>query len=216
MSNLEEILKRINSTGLNEAVKLVAVSKNVTVKEVLELFNEGQVDFGENRVQELKNKQQILAEILPQNPIKWHFIGRLQSNKINQLISLRPTLWQSCESLKAALEVDKRLNYELECLLQINSAEEESKQGVEAKMAVETFLSIKERCKFLRPVGVMSIGAHVDDIKTIQKSFETTRKIYEELEQYGAKICSMGMSSDFELAIKCGSNMVRLGSVLYK
>ncbi|MGB2553482.1 YggS family pyridoxal phosphate-dependent enzyme [Campylobacter sp. MOP51] len=216
MNNLEEILKRINSAGPNEAVKLVAVSKNVTVKEVLELFNEGQVDFGENRVQELKSKQQILAEILPQNPIKWHFIGRLQSNKINQLISLRPTLWQSCESLKAALEVDKRLDYELECLLQINSAEEESKQGVEAKMAVETFLSIKESCKFLRPVGVMSIGAHVDDIKTIQKSFETTRKIYEDLKQYGAKICSMGMSSDFELAIKCGSNMVRLGSVLYR
>ncbi|WP_172199690.1 YggS family pyridoxal phosphate-dependent enzyme [Campylobacter sp. RM16188] len=216
MSNLEEILKRIDSAGLNEAVKLVAVSKNVTVKEVLELFNKGQVDFGENRVQELKNKQQILAEILPQKPIKWHFIGRLQSNKINQLISLRPTLWQSCESLKTALEVDKRLDYDLECLLQINSAKEESKQGVEAKMAVETFLSIKESCKFLRPVGVMSIGAHVDDMKTIQKSFETTRKIYEELEQYGAKICSMGMSSDFELAIKCGSNMVRLGSVLYK
>ncbi|WP_169940899.1 YggS family pyridoxal phosphate-dependent enzyme [Campylobacter sp. RM15925] len=216
MNNLEEILKRIDSAGLNEVVNLVAVSKNVTTKEVLELFNEGQVDFGENRVQELKNKQQILAEILPQNPIKWHFIGRLQSNKINQLISLRPTLWQSCESLKTALEVDKRLDFELECLLQINSAEEESKQGVETKMAVETFLSIKESCKFLRPVGVMSIGAHVDDIKTIQKSFETTRKIYEELKQYGAKICSMGMSSDFELAIKCGSNMVRLGSVLYK
>lgn len=216
MKNLDEILERIKKVHIGVEVKLIAVSKNVTTKEVLELFNEGQIDFGENRVQELKNKRQILAEILPENLIKWHFIGRLQSNKINQLISLRPTLWQSCESLKAALEVDKRLDYELECLLQINSAEEESKQGVEAKMAVETFLSIKESCKFLRPVGVMSIGAHVDDIKSIQKSFEITHKIYEELEPHGAKICSMGMSGDFELAIKCGSNMVRLGSVLYK
>ncbi|MDO5045895.1 YggS family pyridoxal phosphate-dependent enzyme [Campylobacter sp.] len=216
MKTLAEILERIKKAQIGEEVKLIAVSKNVTTKEVLELFNEGQTDFGENRVQELKNKRQILSEILPNDPINWHFIGRLQSNKINQLISLRPALWQSCESLKAALEVDKRLDYELECLLQINSAEEESKQGIEAKNAIETFLAIKESCKFLRPVGVMSIGAHVDDMKTIQKSFEITRKIYEELKPHRAKICSMGMSSDFELAIKCGSNMVRLGSVLYK
>lgn len=216
MKKIVEILERIERLKDKEEVRLVAVSKNVTTKEVLELFHEGQVDFGENRVQELKNKRQILAEILPENSINWHFIGRLQSNKINQLILLRPTLWQSCESLKAALEMDKRLDYELECLLQINSAEEESKQGIEAKNAIETFLAIKESCKFLRPVGVMSIGAHVDDMKIIQKSFEITRKIYEELEPHGAKICSMGMSSDFETAIKCGSNMVRLGSVLYK
>ena len=216
MSNLQEILERIKKASLGEEVKLIAVSKNVTTNEVLELFNEGQIDFGENRVQELKNKQQILSEILPKNTINWHFIGRLQSNKINQLISLHPILWQSCESLKAALEVDKRLDYELDCLLQINSANEESKQGIEAQSAIETFLAIKESCKFLRPVGVMSIGAHVDDVKVIQKSFEITRKIYEGLQPHGAKICSMGMSGDFELAIKCGSNMVRLGSILYR
>ncbi|QCD52598.1 YggS family pyridoxal phosphate-dependent enzyme [Campylobacter sp. RM16192] len=211
MKNLAEILERINKARIGEEVKLIAVSKNVTTKEVLELFNQGQMSFGENRVQELKNKKEILSNL----PIDWHFLGRLQSNKINQLISLRPTLWQSCDSLKSALEVDKRLDYNLDCLLQINSANEDTKSGISADSAIDEFLSIKENCKFLRPIGVMSIGAHVDDMKTIERSFEITHKIYENLKAHGAKICSMGMSSDFELAIKCGSNMVRLGSILY-
>jgi pyridoxal phosphate enzyme, yggS family len=207
----QDVLNKIENAKIGESVKLIAVSKNVTTKEVTKLYDQGQVDFGENRVQELKNKKEILENLA----INWHFIGRLQSNKINQLLSLKPTLWQSCDSFKVALEVDKRLNYELECLLQINSAKEQSKQGVQIEAAVESFLEIKQNCKFLKPIGVMSIGAHVDELDIVAKSFETTRKIYDELQKYGAKICSMGMSGDFELAIKCGSNMVRLGSILY-
>ena len=208
---LAQILERIENARTGEAVKLIAVSKNVTTKEVLELFGQGQTSFGENRVQELKNKSEILSNL----PIEWHFIGRLQSNKINHLLALKPALWQSCESVETALAVDKRLNCELPCLLQINSAHEDSKQGISPEAAEIAFLQIAQECKFLKPVGVMSIGAHVEDEKLVQKSFETTRKIYENLQPSGAKICSMGMSGDFELAIKCGSNMIRLGSILY-
>ena len=82
--------------------------------------------------------------------------------------------------------------------------------------AIDEFLQIKESCENLNLCGVMSIGAHSDDEREIQKSFEITYKIFENLRPYGAKICSMGMSDDFELAIKCGSNMVRLGRVLYR
>ena len=139
----------------------------------------------------------------------------LQSNKINHLLALKPALWQSCESVEAALAVDKRLDHELPCLLQINSAREDSKQGISPEAAEAAFLQIAQECKFLKPVGVMSIGAHVEDEKVVKKSFETTRKIYENLQPRGAQICSMGMSGDFELAIKCGSNMIRLGSILY-
>ncbi|ALV24444.1 type III pyridoxal 5-phosphate (PLP)-dependent enzyme, YggS family [Campylobacter iguaniorum] len=202
----DEILKKVGDA------KLIAVSKNVSENEVLELYKQGQMDFGENRVQELKRKKEILSEL----NLNWHFIGRLQTNKINHLISLRPTLWQSCESLEMARAVDKRLDFKLDCLLQINSAHEESKQGVDPDKAIEEFLRIKDECKNLNLVGVMSIGAHEDDAKIVQKSFELTREIYEKLQNHGAKICSMGMSSDFELAIKCGSNMVRLGTILYK
>lgn len=204
--NLDNILKDINNKA-----RLVAVSKNVTENEVIALYNQGLREFGENRVQELKRKSEILSNL----DIKWHFIGRLQSNKINQLISLRPTLWQSCESLEMALEVDKRLNYKLDTLLQINSAKEESKQGVDPKDAINIYKEIQSRCVNLNLIGVMSIGAHSDDIDEIKKSFEITKEIFDSLKPHGATICSMGMSGDFKLAIECGSNMIRLGTILY-
>lgn len=204
--NLDNILKDIDNKA-----RLIAVSKNVTENEVIALYNQGLREFGENRVQELKRKSEILSNL----DIKWHFIGRLQSNKINQLISLRPTLWQSCESLEMALEVDKRLNYKLDTLLQINSANEESKQGVDPKDAINIYKEIQSRCKNLNLIGVMSIGAHSDDIDEIKKSFEITKDIFDSLKPHGATICSMGMSGDFKLAIECGSNMIRLGTILY-
>lgn len=204
--NLDNILKDINNKA-----RLIAVSKNVTENEVIALYNQGLREFGENRVQELKRKSEILSNL----DIKWHFIGRLQSNKINQLISLRPTLWQSCESLEMALEVDKRLNYKLDTLLQINSAKEESKQGVDPKDAINIYKEIQSRCVNLNLIGVMSIGAHSDDIDEIKKSFEITKEIFDSLKPHGATICSMGMSGDFKLAIECGSNMIRLGTILY-
>lgn len=204
--SLDNILKDINNRA-----RLIAVSKNVTQNEVVALYNQGLREFGENRVQELKRKSEILSNL----DIKWHFIGRLQSNKINQLISLRPTLWQSCESLEMALEVDKRLNYKLDTLLQINSANEESKQGVDPKDAINIYKEIQNRCKNLNLIGVMSIGAHSDDVDEIKKSFEITKEIFDSLKPHGATICSMGMSGDFKLAIECGSNMVRLGTILY-
>ena len=214
--NLNQILERIQnariSAGIWESVRLIAVSKNVDVDAVENLYSQGQIEFGENRVQEMKRKYEILSDL----PLKWHFIGSLQSNKINHLLSLRPTLWQSCNSYELALAVDKRANFTLDTLLEINSADESSKSGIEISRAVDEFLKIKEECKNLNLCGVMSIGAHSDDTHEIAKSFEITYKIFENLQPHGAKICSMGMSDDYELAIKCGSNMVRLGRILYR
>lgn len=212
---LSEISDRIEKarTGANiwENVKLLAVSKNVDTNAVENLFSQGQIDFGENRVQELKRKCEILVDL----PLKWHFIGTLQKNKINQLITLKPVLWQSCNSFELAVAVDKRLDYRLDTLLEINVANEDSKSGISADEAIDTYRKIKAECKNLNLVGVMSIGAHSDDLKEIIKSFELTYKIFENLQKSGAAICSMGMSADFETAIKCGSNMVRLGRILY-
>ena len=100
-------------------------------------------------------------------------------------------------------------------MLQINSANEDSKAGVTPKEAIDEYLKIKE-LKNVTLKGVMSIGAHSEDEKEIVKSFETTYEIFDKLQEHGAKYCSMGMSGDFELAIKCGSNMLRLGSILFK
>lgn len=200
---------------LNQNASIVAVSKSVDTPSLEPLLEYGIRDFGENRVQELARKHEILNTKMPENTIKWHFIGRLQKNKINALLALKPYLWQSCDGLESALAVDKRLNYELNALLQINAANETSKQGISTQQAIDEYIAICEQCKNLKLKGVMSIGANSDDEKIIIKSFERTYKIFDSLKTHGAKICSMGMSDDYELALKCGSNMLRLGRVLF-
>jgi pyridoxal phosphate enzyme (YggS family) len=216
MNNLEIVLEKIEKARLavNEhtIVKLVAVSKYSDAKAIETLYRQGQRAFGENRVQELKSKMETLDKF----PLEWHFQGVLQKNKINQLLSLSPSLIHSVDSLELAIEIDKRATTKTNVLLQINSADEPTKSGVALEAAYDIYQQIAQSCPNLTLKGVMSIGAHSDDVKIIQKSFEDTYAIYEQLKPYGAKICSMGMSGDFELAIACGSNMLRLGSVLFK
>ncbi len=217
--NFDSVWQRVEKarvkTNEHTVVKIVAVSKYVTDNEIKRLYSIGQRAFGENKVQDLKEKSKKLEDL----PLEWHFIGRLQKNKINHLLDISPVLIHSCDSLELAKEIDKRAkikNKKLDILLQINSAKEESKAGVLPEIAKDTYLQIEQECKNLNLKGVMSIGAHSDNKQEIQKSFETTYKIFEDLQKNGAKICSMGMSGDFELAIKCGSNMLRLGSILFK
>lgn len=213
---IDSIIERIEKARIkvseHHIVKVVAVSKYVDSHAVKALYEIGQRAFGENRVQDLKTKMQTLEDL----PLEWHFIGTLQKNKINQLIDLDPFMMQSLHSLELATALDKRLEAKgktMECLLQINSAKEETKSGVMPEAAREVYLQIAETCPRIALRGVMSIGAHSDDADTIRHSFETTRRIFDTLPD--AEICSMGMSGDFELAIACGSTMVRLGSILF-
>ncbi|MDQ1339298.1 MAG: dependent protein [Campylobacterota bacterium] len=217
--NLHNIMEKIERSRLkvnaHHIVQLVAVSKYSNSNQIKELYKEGQRAFGENKVQDLEEKSNELNEL----PIEWHFLGNLQKNKINKLIELSPSLIQSVSSFDLALELQKRLeakNTTIDALLQINSAKEATKGGVQPEDAKEIYQKIKDGCPKINLQGVMTIGAHSDDRKIIKNSFETTFKIYENLKSSGALICSMGMSSDFELAIECGSNMVRLGSILFK
>lgn len=210
----EKIEKARTKVSEHQIIKLVAVSKSVTSKEVELLYNAGQRAFGENRVQELAKKCEELENL----PLEWHFIGRLQKNKINALLDQNISLIHSCESFSLAKEIDKRLEAKgkkVNILLQINSAKEDSKSGVMPEVANEEYLKILSECKNVNLLGVMSMGAHEDDRKLVQKSFEATYKIFESLKSHGASICSMGMSGDYELAISCGSNMVRLGSTIF-
>ena len=196
-------------------VKLVTIAKYTEVENIATLYELGQRAFGENQVQQLKERMTALDEF----PLEWHMIGTLQKNKINNLIDLRPSLMQSLDGMDLAEALNKKLeakNSKMNCLLQINSAKEESKSGVSSEEAFDIYQQIKENCPNISLKGVMTIGAHTDDRKLIQKSFETTHSIYEKLEKEGATICSMGMSSDYTLAIKCGSNLIRVGSALFK
>ena len=219
VKNLDSVIERVEAARLSVShhhiVKIIAISKYSESEDVETLYNAGQRAYGENRVQDLKNKSTKLEEL----PLEWHFVGRLQKNKINNLIDLNPTLIQSIDSLELAQELNKKLevkNKKVNCLMQINSAYEDSKAGVMPEDAVETYKAIMETCPNIKLKGVMSIGAHVEDEEIIKASFKTTKNIFDELQPLGASYCSMGMSGDFELAIKCGSNMIRVGSSLFK
>jgi len=217
--NLDDVITKVEGARLriseHHIVKIIGISKYSSIEDIKILYEAGQRAFGENKVQDLKTKSEELKDL----PIEWHFVGTLQKNKINNLIDLNPTLIHSLDSLDLAIELNKKLeikNKKLSALLQINSAYEETKSGVSPKVAIETYKQIIEQCPNIILKGVMSIGAHTEDEKIIKESFKTTKKIYDELVPLGAKYCSMGMSSDFELAIACGSNMIRVGSTLFK
>ena len=219
VENLDKVISKVEASRLrvseHHIVKIIGISKYSETSDIATLYKAGQRAFGENKVQDLKTKSQELDEL----PLEWHFVGRLQKNKINNLIDLNPTLMHSLDSLELALELDKKLeakNKKMSCLLQINSAKEDSKAGVMPENSIEVYKQIIEQCPNIKLKGVMSIGAHVEDRKIIKESFMITKDIFDNLQEYGAKYCSMGMSSDFELAIACGSNMIRVGSSLFK
>ncbi|RXJ87359.1 YggS family pyridoxal phosphate-dependent enzyme [Arcobacter sp. CECT 8985] len=219
IDNLDRIIADVEDARLqvsgHHIVKIIGISKYNTSEDVQALYEAGQRAYGENKVQDLKQKMSDLEDL----PIEWHFVGRLQKNKINNLIDLKPTLMQSLDSLELAEELNKKLEAKektMNCLLQINSAKEDSKAGVMPEDAIVIYKQIQETCPNIKLKGVMSIGAHVEDEDIIESSFKTTKVIFDELKPLGAKYCSMGMSSDFKLAIKCGSNMIRVGSTLFK
>ncbi|RLA68556.1 MAG: YggS family pyridoxal phosphate-dependent enzyme [Epsilonproteobacteria bacterium] len=215
--HIDHVIERIEASRIkvneHHIVKIVAISKYTTPEAIEALYNIGQRAFGENKVQILKVKTEILDAL----PLEWHFIGNLQKNKINQLLSLNPFLFQALDSIELAHALQQRLethdNMRLDALMQINSAKEETKSGIAPEMAKDLFDQIREECPNINLKGVMSIGAHTDNAKIIQESFDTTRRLYDSL--HNVSICSMGMSGDFEQAIASGSNMVRLGSVMF-
>lgn len=218
-ANLDEVIWNIEEARItvseHHIVKLVTVAKYTELENISTLYELGQRAFGENQVQQLKTRMEALEAL----PIEWHMIGSLQKNKINNLIDLRPTLLQSLDSMELATQLNSKLEakgQKMHCLLQINAANEQSKSGFSVDASYDMYQKIRETCPHINLKGVMTIGAHSEDTKLIQKSFESTHAIYEKLKKQGATYCSMGMSSDYTLAIKCGSNLVRVGSALFK
>ncbi|MFT7879252.1 MAG: YggS family pyridoxal phosphate-dependent enzyme [Sulfurimonas sp.] len=217
--NLDEVIWKIEeariSVSEHHIVQLVGVGKYTEIENIATLYELGQRAFGENQVQQLAERMEVLEEL----PLQWHMIGSLQKNKINKLIDLRPFLFHSLDSIELAETLNKKLEAKeqtMSALLQINAAGEETKSGVATEKAYDIYQQIIESCPNINLKGVMTIGAHTEDNALVQKSFEDTYAIYDKLQKEGATICSMGMSGDYELAIKCGSNLVRVGSALFK
>lgn len=214
---LDYVLQKIERARIaysrHHIVKLVAVSKYSQVDKIIELYNCGQRAFGENKVQDLGQKMQELSTL----PLQWHFIGNLQSNKINMLLDLKPFLIQSVSSLELARAIDSRAGVrgmKQKILVQVNSAREDQKGGVSIESCLEVCDQIRQECKNLQLMGLMCMGAHTLDTDEINKSFEITKKLYDSLSD--VSILSMGMSGDYEIAIANGANMLRIGSEIFK
>ena len=211
-NSIEDARKKVSR---HHIVKIIAVTKYGDENVVKKLYEIGQRAFGENKVQDLEMKSKILEEL----PLEWNFIGSLQKNKINKLISLKPSLFQSLSSIDLAENLNERLKKSgktMNALLQINNSREIQKYGVSPEKAIDIYQEIKERFQNINLKGVMAMGLNSPNPDEVRKSFQDGYKIFHSLQKDGATICSMGMSADFELAISEGSNMVRLGSILTK
>lgn len=211
--NLIENLNKIK-TSLAEDVKLIAVSKTRSNDEILELYNAGHKVFGENRVQELIEKQ----EVLPKD-IQWHLIGHLQRNKVKYIAEF-VHLIHSVESDKLLQEINKQANrFEriIPCLLQIKIAEEETKFGLDKEEAENILKTYREKFENIQIIGVMGMATFTDDMDQVRREFKSLKKVYDHFQTLDddIQILSMGMSGDYELAIEEGSNMVRVGSAIF-
>jgi pyridoxal phosphate enzyme (YggS family) len=212
MINIENY-KRIKEK-LRDKITMVAVSKTKPVSSILELYNLGHRDFGENYVQELVDK----AAQLPKD-IRWHFIGHLQSNKVKQIASF-VHLIHGVDSLKLLKEINKQGEKHgrvINCLLQVHIAKEETKFGLDEEELTNVLM-----CKFAnaRICGLMGMASFTDDMEKVRSEFQHLKALFDKHAELSIDNCqltivSMGMSSDYKIAIEEGSNMVRIGSLIF-
>ena len=219
MINLDTY-KKLNSlkNKINENVQLVAVSKFQSVEAIQSLYNEGHRHFGENYVQELLSK----VEVLPKD-IHWHFIGHLQTNKVKYIAPFIHLI-QGVDSLKLLKEINKEAkknNTIINCLLQIHIAKEETKFGFNLDEVKELFnVHQLNELQHICIKGVMGMASFVEDEKQVEQEFESLYNVFSFLQKNATSNCSpsiasFGMSGDYELAIECNSNMIRVGSMLF-
>lgn len=209
----------VNSTAYHTISKelaatdttLIAVSKTKPAEDIKELYELGQRDFGENYVQELVEK----AAQLPAD-IRWHFIGHLQTNKVKLIVPF-VQLIHGVDSLKLLKEINKeaaKCNRVVDCLLQVHIAQEETKFGLDETELAETMaLAAELKLMNVNVIGLMGMASFTTDMDTVRKELRQLKGIFE---QYAAfTTLSMGMSSDYRIAVEEGSTMVRIGSLLF-
>ena len=211
----EKIYSACKASGREPGnVKLVAVSKYFGIKAINEAANFGITDFGENKAQELRDKFNILGDKLT-----WHFIGTLQRNKAKYVVNCS-SLIHSVDSEVLVDEINKQAeknNKIQKILFEIKTSEEESKSGLEKEEQVLKLAEYSNKLKNVQLTGLMTMAPFTDDESLIRKSFFDLRKLKDKLNQQGFKLTelSMGMTSDFEIAISEGSTIVRIGSAIF-
>lgn len=217
--SIADNIKRLKNETDTIKVQLIAVSKTKSEDEITEAYDAGQRVFGENMVQELVDKY----EHLPKD-VEWHLIGHLQSNKVKYIAPFI-TMIQSVDSLKLLQEIDKHAqkhNRVIDCLLQVYIADEETKYGLDFDETIELLRSEEfTALKNIRIRGLMGIATNTENEKQIKEEFYELKTFFDGIKQSFFRkedsfdTLSMGMSSDYKIAIEQGSNMVRLGSTIF-
>ena len=216
--DLEHNLERLKSK-IPDHVTLVAVSKTKPASMINELYEAGHLDFGENKVQELVEKQAQLPD-----GIRWHMIGHLQSNKVKYIAPF-VYLVQGVDSWKLLNIINKeglKNNRKINCLLQVHIARESTKFGLSEEELEEMLGSPEFKAlEFVQIKGLMGMATFTDNSKLVRKEFQNLKRLFEHIkadhfkDQKTFSILSMGMSGDYELAIEEGSNMIRVGSLIF-
>ncbi len=200
---------------LPTGVTLVAVSKTKPVADIREAYEQGHRDFGENKVQEMVDKQEQLP-----GDIRWHMIGHVQSNKIKYMASF-VTLIHGVDKFSTLKEIDKQAKKHdrvIDCLLQVRIAREETKFGLSFEQTRDLIESEElKQLEHVRIIGLMGMATFTEDKDLISSEFQGLHLFFEEMNSRGhdLKVLSMGMSGDYKIALKHGSNMVRIGSALF-
>jgi len=220
-SNLKQVQKNIFDTlrkigDENRKVEIVAVTKLFDFTYIEQAIEAGIENIGENRVQEAEKKYKIIGD-----KVSWHLVGTLQRNKAKKAVNMFKLI-QSVNSLKLTKEINKRakaIDKIQDILIQVNTSGEDTKSGIEPEKAVELALQTASY-QNIRLLGFMTIGPLTYDTNAIKKSFALLRKIKEKFDsqvepERKTKYLSMGMTSDYLLAIEEGSNMIRIGSALF-
>lgn len=215
--SISEKLNNIKST-LPDHVTLVAVSKTKPLEDIMEAYHAGHRIFGENKIQEMANKH----EQLPKD-IEWHMIGHVQRNKVKYMASF-VSLIHGVDNFKLLKEIDKQAQKHdrvIQCLLQIKIASEDSKFGMSSDDAAKLIQSKEfSALKHIKIVGLMGMATFTDNMGQVKQEFTLLKTTFERLRALQTENCilktiSMGMSGDYELAIACGSTMVRVGSSIF-
>ena len=220
--NLSEIKTKIKEAALRadrdpEEIKLVAVSKNQELAKIEELIEEGITDFGESRVQELRDRYDQFPEV------NWHMIGHLQRNKVKYLARMdRCELIHSVDSFRLAKKINKRAGMEdrvMNILVQVNIAQDENKYGLDPDDLIE-YLNKVSAFDNLQVKGLMTILPHVDDSEALRTYFQQLKDLADKIKEQNIPNIkmdelSMGMSNDFEVAIEEGATIIRVGRSLF-
>ncbi len=212
---LENIERAAERSGRNpEDITLVAVSKNFPAELIREGYELGIKNFGENKAQELREKHQLLSDL----PVVWHFIGRIQTNKVKYFVKVADFVHSVCR-IKELQEIEKRagaIKRKIKVFIEVNVSGEETKAGV-TKEGLYEILEFSKGLEYVEIIGLMTMAPYVENPEEIRWVFRTLRELRDEVSKFYPNLreLSMGMSNDYQVAIEEGATFVRIGTAIF-